>query len=263
MTITSKDNHLVKQWRLLSADGRARRKQGLFACEGARLCMDAALSGIVIEAVLYTEKAASHYASQLDIVWNTAQTKAEISASLAQYMADTASPQGIFCICKMPQTTFSVTSLAPNGRYLALEDIQDPSNLGTVIRTAEALGFAGLLLSDGCCDVYNPKVLRGSMGGVFRLPCLWSGDFVHAIPALQQTGRRCLACVPDPEAVPVTAEKLDTAICFIGNEGNGLRPETIVACDGKVTIPMPGRAESLNAATAAGIVMWEQVRRGE
>lgn len=263
MTITSKDNHLVKQWRLLSADGRARRKQGLFACEGARLCMDAALSGIVIEAVLYTEKAASHYASQLDIVWNTAQTKAEISASLAQYMADTASPQGIFCICKMPQTTFSVTSLVPNGRYLALEDIQDPSNLGTVIRTAEALGFAGLLLSDGCCDVYNPKVLRGSMGGAFRLPCLSCGDFTATIPALQKAGRRCLACVPDPEAIPVTAVKLNTAICFIGNEGNGLRPETIVACDGKVTIPMPGRAESLNAATAAGIVMWEQVRRGE
>lgn len=264
MTVTSKDNHLVKQWRLLSADGRARRKQGLFACEGARLCMDAALSGIVIETVLYTEKAASHYASQLDAVFNVAQTKAEISASLAQYMADTTSPQGIFCICKMPKSVFSVTTLATNGRYLALEDIQDPSNLGTVIRTAEALGFAGLLLSDGCCDIFNPKVLRGSMGGVFRLPCLSCGDFTATIPALQKAGRRCLACVPDPEVTPVTVELLDhTAICFIGNEGNGLRPETITACDGKVTIPMHGRAESLNAATAASIVMWEQVRRGE
>ena len=146
--------------------------------------------------------------------------------------------------------------------YLALEDLQDPGNLGTVVRTAEALGFGGLILSAGCCDLYNPKVLRGSMGGVFRLPAYITADMVTTVGRLRTKGFRCFACVPDEDALPVqTAPFGPGSICLIGNEGNGLRPETVAACGERLTIPMAGRAESLNASMAAGIVLWEMARR--
>lgn len=262
MVISSKENRFVKLWRQLSADGRARRKQRLFACEGARLCMDAALSGICISAVLYTEKAADTYAAQLQPVLDAAQNTVKITPQLAQYMADTASPQGVFCICEMPKNAVQPSVLSLNGRYLALEDMQDPANLGAVIRTAEALGLDGLLLSVGCCDAYSPKVLRGSMGGVFRMPLLLVDNMISAVTALREKGFRVYACVPDADAENVCDTSLgDGCIPLIGNEGNGLRKETIAACDARITIPMGGRAESLNAAMAAGIIMWELKRR--
>ena len=151
-------------------------------------------------------------------------------------------------------------TIEPHARYLALEDIQDPANLGTVIRTAEALGLSALLLSDGCCDPYNPKVLRGSMGGVFRLPLLPAGDLAHTAEILGRRGVRCFACVPQGGEDLRRAGLSAGAVCLIGNEGRGLRPETAAACTGRLTIPMGGRAESLNAAMAAGIVMWELCR---
>lgn len=264
MTVSSKDNRLVKEWRGLSADGKTRKSEQRFACEGARLCMDAALSGVSILTVLYTEKSAAQYSSQLSAILQVAKSAVIITPAIAQYMAETMSPQGIFCICEMPQKPFSVSSFPENGYLLALEDIQDPSNMGAIIRTAEALGFSALLLSNGCCDIYNSKVLRGSMGGVFRLPCMNACDFTSTVPALREAGYRCLACVPSEEAFLITQASLNKkTICLIGNEGNGLRPATIAACDGTVTIPMKGKAESLNAAMAAGIVMWEQIRQGE
>lgn len=258
MTVSSKDNPTVKAWRLLSSDGRARRKQGRFACEGARLCRDAAQSGLIIDAVLYTEKAKETYGALLEPVLARAKAVLELTPSLAASLSDTASPQGVFCICQTPDNTLSPDALQPDGRYLALEDMQDPANLGATLRTAEALGVSGILLSEGCCDLYNPKVLRGSMGGVFRLPLMRTGDFAAHIPVWRHKGLRCFACVPDRTALPVTKAGLPAGgICFIGNEGNGLKPETAAVCDTRITVPMAGRAESLNAAVAAAIILWE------
>ncbi len=258
MIISSKDNPIIKSFRQLSSDGRARRKQRRFACEGARLCRDAALSGLTVETVLYTPKAADIYADHLESLLACARSAYEITPALAEHLSDTATPQGIFCICEMPENSLSPEKLSSDGRYLALEDMQDPANLGAVIRTAEALGVSGILLSVGCCDLYSPKVLRGSMGGVFRLPLMLIDDFSVHIPAWQQAGLRCFACVPDRSALPVTEANLPAGgICFIGNEGNGLKPDTVAACQTRVTVPMAGRAESLNAAVAAAIVLWE------
>lgn len=261
MTVTSKENPQVKKWRQLSADGRTRRKENAFAVEGARLCHDAAVSGVCITVLLYTETAKTQYAEAFGAIAAVAEGTMEIADALAKYMSQTTTPQGMFCICKMPTHPLSVETLSPNGRYLALEDVRDPANVGTVIRTAEALGLDGILLSAGCCDLYNPKVLRGSMGGVFRLPFAVM-DYVPAdIALLRDKGFCAYACVPDSSAVSICDIPLkDGAICFIGNEANGLTQETIAACDTVVTIPMAGRAESLNAAMAAGIVMWEMKR---
>lgn len=175
---------------------RARRENRLFAIEGARLCADAARSGAAVTAFLYTRRAAETYRSYWEPVAAAAQRRFEIPEALMKYAADTATPQGMLCVCAMLDNRPGLDTIEPHARYLALEDIQDPANLGTVIRTAEALGLSALLLSDGCCDPYNPKVLRGSMGGVFRLPLLPAGDLAHTAEILGRRGVRCFACVP-------------------------------------------------------------------
>ena len=261
MTVTSKDNQWVKEWRRLNDSAKYRRETGLFAIEGARLCGDAARSGVELKAVLYTASALAVYGNVVEPLLAAADTAVEISPELSRHMSDTINPQGVFCIAKMLDNSLIIDKINIIGTYSALEDIQDPGNMGTVIRTAEALGLDGILLSDGCCDLYNPKVLRASMGGVFRMPLMRVGDMAQAVELLQEKGLTAFACVVDSSAMPITEAGMGKgSIALIGNEGNGLRSETIAACQHSVTIPMAGRAESLNASMAAGIILWEMSR---
>ena len=261
MTVTSKENQWVKEWRGLCDSAKKRRESGLFAIEGARLCGDALRSGVELRAVLYTPAALAIYGDIVGPLIQAAETDIEISPEISRYMGDTANPQGVFCIAKMLDNSLIIDKINIMGFYGALEDIQDPGNMGTVIRTAEALGLSGILLSDGCCDVYNPKVLRASMGGVFRMPLLRVGNMAQTVAALQERGMTAYACVVDAEATPITDAAFgDGSVALIGNEGNGLKADTVAACRHAVTIPMNGRAESLNASMAAGIILWEMTR---
>jgi len=256
--LTSRENPIVKECIKLSADARARRKSGRFVVEGARLCEDAARSGIVIEAALATSAAMEKYADRWAVIADAARRTYTMSEAVAKALSDTGSPQGVVCLCAVPAAI--PADIHSQGRYVALENLQDPGNMGTVIRTAEALGVDGILLSAGCCDLYNPKVLRASMGGVFRLPLWPTPTFCEDLRSL---GERMpvLACVVDADATPVTACSFDGAVAVIGNEGNGLSEAAVAACTHRVTIPMAGRAESLNASMAAGILMWELCRQ--
>ena len=261
MTVTSKDNQWVKEWRRLNDSAKYRRETGLFAIEGARLCGDAVRSHVELKAVLYTASALAVYGNVVEALLASADTAVEISPELSRHMSDTINPQGVFCIAKMLDNSLIIDKINIIGTYSALEDIQDPGNMGTVIRTAEALGIDGILLSDGCCDIYNPKVLRASMGGVFRLPLMRVGDMAQTVVTLQEKGLTAFACVVDASATPITQAGMGSgSIAVIGNEGNGLRAETVAACKHSVTIPMTGRAESLNASMAAGIILWEMAR---
>ena len=238
-SITSRDNRLIKEGRRLLADAKYRRQTGLFLLEGARLCADAARSGVAIRTVLVTARAREGYGEQLQAIRRGSGAEAayvEISEEISRHLGDTASPQGIFCICKTLDNRAALDTINRMGRYIALEDMQDPANLGTVVRTAEALG-------------------------AFRLPFYAVGEMGAAIAALQARGMTGWACVVDPAATPVHKAALGPgSICVIGNEGNGLRPETAAACRGRLTIAMAGRAESLNASMAAGIILWELMR---
>ena len=258
MEITSRENRMIKDYRRLCGDAKYRRQSGLFVTEGARLCADAVRSHITIETALITARARAQYADSTEAVERVALQTFEIPETLSDYLSDTESPQGVFCICRIPAfTQLTMTG----GRFAALERIQDPGNLGTMIRTAEAFGLDGVLLSDGCCDPYSPKVLRSSMGGVFRLPLIAAGNLAKYLPTLHENGFRSYACVVDGDAAVVQNTVFgDGAVCVIGNEGNGLLPETVAVCSQRITIPMAGRAESLNASMAAGIVFWEMVR---
>ncbi len=261
MEITSRDNRLIKDYRRLSGDAKYRRECGLFVAEGARLCGDAVRSHILIETALITAHARRQYPEIVAQVEGVARQVADIPDTLSAYLGDTDTPQGIFCICRIP-----LSEHVPDvgRRYAALERIQDPGNLGTMIRTAEAFGLGGVLLTDGCCDPYSPKVLRSSMGGVFRLPLIAVGTLAERLPQLHAEGFRSYACVVDRDALAVQQTVFPRgSICVIGNEGSGLLSETARACSERVTIPMAGRAESLNASMAAGIVFWEMVRDHE
>ena len=260
--ITSRDNPILKEYTRLMADASYRRESGLFALEGARLCADAAVSGMEIRTVLYTARAAEQYGSYLKPLLSSCSDLREIAAPLARRLSSTQAPQGIFCICRRLDNQLSLGKIERYGRYLLLEDVQDPGNLGSIVRTAEALGMNGLFLTPGCCDLYNPKVLRGSMGGVFRLATGRTGDLPRLLAYLREKGLSSFACVADARALPVQEAGLGKGcICLIGNEGAGLRPETAALCDRRITIPMEGRAESLNASIAAAIVLWEMSRQ--
>ena len=138
--------------------------------------------------------------------------------------------------------------------------MQDPANLGAVIRTAEALGINGAILYN-CCDLYNPKALRASMGSILRLPVLISENLAEDIKAYKANGFKSYAAVPDSNARDITkVDFFGSDICVIGNEGNGVSNQVLSACDELITINMLGRAESLNAFAAGAITMWEMLR---
>ena len=261
MVITSRDNPAIKRVRGLLGSAKARKESGRFVLEGARLCEDAARSGIEVEAAFLTARAEEAYPDQTRAVRQVAGTVYEIPENLAAFIGDTQHPQGVFCVCAPPPARLSAEELPKNGRFMALENVRDPGNLGTIIRTAEAFGIDGLLLSAGCCELYSPKVLRGSMGGALRLPVAVVPDLPAAISRWNEQGFRTVACVADASATPLPEAKLgDGCMLFIGNEANGLTAETQAACTARMTIPMKGRAESLNAAVAACIALWELSR---
>ena len=260
--ISSRENPLVKAYGRLCASKAFRASGRRFAIEGARLCGDALESAVPIESAFLTREAVEKYGGVAQRLLQSSAQIYEISQPVAQKMADTQNPQGIFCIARMLDKPMRLDKININGAYIALENLQDPGNLGTVLRTAEALGLSGVILSPGCADVYSPKVLRGAMGAVFRLPFAASEDFPGLLRALSQKGVRTVAAVADRSAVSVLeAELSHGAVAAIGNEGAGLTQESVAACAQRVTIPMGGRAQSLNASAAATILMWEICRR--
>ena len=259
--IQSRDNGLVKEYVRLCGDRRLRRETRRFVIEGARLCADALASGVRVEQAFLTLPAAGRSPELAAALEKAGAAVYEISDSVAQKMADTRNPQGIFCTAVLPSEIFRPEAVDRSGVYAALENLQDPGNLGTVLRTAEALGLDGVLLSEDSADVYSPKAVRAGMGAVFRLPVAWAPDLPELLTRLGGEGMETLAAVPDAQARSIRdVRPAGGAVIVIGNEGAGLTPECIRACRQRVTIPMRGRAESLNAAGASAILMWELIR---
>lgn len=255
-TIESRSNDKIKVVQKLSSSSRFRNERQEFFLEGARLCFDAAVSKIKIKQVFFTDTAMEKYPEKLEKIISSADEVYRISREVASKIADTQSSQGVFAVCEMPKNS---SNLDPNGKYIFLENIQDPSNLGAIARTAEALGINGAVLCS-CCDVYNPKAQRAAMGSLLRLPLIFTDDAVHTLSECRKSGMMTLASTPDASAEKITDIKLDGGvITVVGNEGNGVTQETMAICR-KVTIPMKGRAESLNASMAAALLMWEMMR---
>ena len=254
--ITSRENSLITLISSLQTSAKARRENGLFVLEGLRICSDAFENGIGFDKLIVSNNAFEKYHDTVEKFSENAAECFLLPDRLFARISDTLSPQGICALCKTP--VLYEDGIDPNGRYVALDNISDPSNLGAIARTGEALGAAGLILSSGCCDPYSPKALRASMGTLLRIPLIILHDFAAR---LKNTGLRTFACVPDQNALPITkAEFNDGCTVIIGNEANGITAATKEAADQLIMIPMNGRAESLNAAAAAAIAVWEMLK---
>jgi len=231
-----------------------REKTGCFAMEGYRLILDAMESGVCVTALLLTQKAQAQYAQSLLLA--SPQTRVLlISDALAKEIADTENAQGVFAVAEMlPEQTRMPQA---NSRSMLLHQVQDPANLGAVLRTAEALGTDGLYLYQ-CCDLYNPKTLRSSMGALFRVPLCRIKDMPLFFAHCRENGVQTCAAVVDRDAQKLGAFSFSGgAVVMIGNEGNGLPSDVSGACDVRLTIPMAPASNSLNAAMAAGLFLWE------
>lgn len=251
MELTSRKNDTVRRFKELARDKKLRDEMGVFVAEGDHLCGEAVSCGLEIVTALYTEKAREKYPQAVEKLIAAAESSAVISQDIAEYISDTKAPQGLFA--EIRRSEFSQPA---DGRLVILDGVQDPGNVGTIIRTAEAFGIAGVLLSPKCADILSPKVLRASMGSVFRLPCILC-DVPQAVTELREKGYAVYGSMLDETAQKLGDIRFGTkAAVVIGSEGGGITEETKAACTGGLYIPITG-AESLNAAAAATVMIWE------
>ncbi len=260
--ITSMTNPRIRRLVELRKKAKLRRETGLFIIEGTRLCMDTPER--FLEEVYVTE----------DWLRTAAPADAEkiqrfhpliLAEEVMAKAADTDTPQGILCAARMPVWTRQDLLGGPDGTpaplLLVLEDVRDPGNLGTIFRTAEAAGATGILMSRGTVDLFNPKVVRATMSAIFRMPFVISEDLIRDLGDLRERGIVSYAAHLRGKR-PYDELPLTQGTAFlIGNEANGLSDSLTEAAAEKIIIPMAGGAESLNAAMAAGILLFEASRQ--
>ena len=248
--LRSRQNAVVRLIRALASDADVRTKEGLFLCDGEKLLQEAVRSNAGICHMLWKETPGSGSGSY------------EKEYVLSDELFDYVSPMK-----NSPGPLFTVRMRSPErenkaARVILLEEIQDPGNVGTVLRTADAFGTDAVILLEGCADLYSPKTVRASMGAVFRQNVLRMSR-TEAVRFCRRQGLPLYAAALSPRAKDLRSVSLSRAAVAIGSEGHGLSRELISLCDGEVIIPMCGGAESLNAGVAAAIVMWEMCRQEE
>lgn len=253
--ITAKDNQLIKNIAKLQGSSRFRHECEMFVLEGMRLCADALENNVHFEKILFTQGFREKNQEIMNKFIDNSDESFEISEQLFNKISDTKTPQGVLSVCRMQKN--DSFEFDKNGKYIALENIGDPSNLGAICRSSEALGIKGIIVSSDGCDPYSPKVLRASMGTVLRMPVFITDDLVSTLKGCELMK---YACVVDNAEKITDVSFAGGCISLIGNEGSGLTDEVISICDKRITIPMAGRVESLNASVAAAIVMWEMVK---
>ena len=256
--IDSVNNEKIKYAVKISSSSSKRKEDRMFFLEGLRLCRDAALTGVKIRMAFITDKAYEKNCEDALFIFEKAKEAYLVSEAVANKMSLTENSQGFYCLCEYAWV-LSEKDIDPKGKYIALENVRDPSNLGAICRTAEALGINGVILS-GCCDRYSPKSQRAAMGSLLRLPAFESDNLPETLLSLKERGMKLYATTPDENVSVITkSDMAGGVVSVIGNEANGVTDETFAVCE-KLTIPMKGRAESLNASMAAAITMWEMMR---
>ncbi len=249
--ITSRENGKIKYACRLAASAGARRAEGAFLAEGYKLCRDLA-QHCPPRMLFYTEAALQKHPQLAGMPC----PQYLVAEHVAQKLADTQAGQGVFAVLEMPRPPAGL--LRPGGRYLALERVQDPGNLGALLRSAAAFGYTAALLSPGCADPFAPKTLRAGMGAAGVIPALPTEDLPAALAALAAQGVACLAAaLQGSRPLDELAGPWPGGLCIvIGSEGQGLSQKAIAACTASVRIPMAGGIESLNAGVAGGVLLW-------
>ncbi len=248
--ITSARHPLLRQLRTLQGKRGDRRQAGLFLCDGWKLLDEALLHGGDLTAVVTVS------GRDLPELPETVPVY-EIPEKLMASVAPSDTPQGVLFTCRIPDRP--LPDRLERGRYLVLETLQDPGNVGTILRTGDALGLTAAFLLPGCADPYGPKTVRASMGAVFRLP-FYETTLEPLCGLLERSGLPLWGATPGPGAVDVRTADLHCAAVAVGSEGRGLSEALLARCAGRVILPMEPRCESLNAAVAAALLLWEMNR---
>lgn len=256
--ISSTNNPQIKNLALLQRKAKARKEQGLFVVEGIKMILEAKDSGLLnkvymSESFYQNNNKLSELFSHIDY--------GLLSDTVFKQVTDTMTPQGIMGTVRIPVHSLDKMIEKKNGFILLLEDIRDPGNLGTIIRTAEGAGVTGIILNSSCADILQPKVVRSTMGSIYRVPYYESSDFIGLLSRLKKAGFSLYAAHLSGSSYDTKGGYLGRCGLMIGNEAAGLSEEASSMADKLIRIPMAGKVESLNAAVAAAILMYEAARQ--
>lgn len=261
MIITSRKNQTVQKSRLILSEKRFRDSEGVFGTEGCKLAEEALNAGFNADFAVITEAAAEKFSKTVRLIENNCDIY-YVTPEIYLYLSEQKAPQGIFLALRKKSALDKskiLDKILSGSTILMLDCVQDSGNLGTMIRTAEALGINGIILGEGCADLWSPKTLRSAMGSIFRASAV-SLPLEEAVEKAKNGGFEVYAAMLDSTALPLGSFKFGakTAV-IIGNEGHGVSESLAAKCK-KLYIPITS-AESLNAAAAAAVLCWEMKKR--
>ena len=248
--ITSRSNPLMTHIRKLVSSRSYRREHGEYIGDGVKLLEEAVRWNAPVTTVVYTKGTAVPSVPE-------AVRMVEVPEDLMRSISPMEAPQGALFIARIPEN--SLPKCLGGQRYLAMEGVQDPGNVGTILRTADAYEADGVILLDGCADLYNPKTVRSTMGALFRVKA-WNTTLDELCGVLRRSELPLLGAALREDTVDAREADLRHAVVLIGSEGRGLSEAALNACDKTIKIPMSERCESLNAAIAAATLLWEGYR---
>ena len=254
MFITSRNNDLVKKVKSLK-EKKFRDEYNQYIIEGERFVGEAIKEKANIDYIFVEE----------GYNWNNIEVDSnkviQVSKSVMEAMSCVKNSQGILALVyKEPQTSIDSIDLNDERFFLILDNVQDPGNVGTIIRTADSIGLKYIFVRDTSCDIYNPKVLRSTMGSIFRVKCLMFNDIYKLVDSLKSNGIKVYATSLDTDTSIYNCDFEKSAV-VVGNEANGVDEEFFKVADKIIKIPMRGNAESLNVAVASSIIMYEAYRQ--
>ncbi len=259
--LTGSRNPLIKGVRALKSKS-GRDEKGLFFIEGARFVAEALKERVSILYAVLSETFSSGGGSEelLGKLNASAFDCYVIPDRIFASISDTQTPQGILAVLSLERKQLK-NALPSNGLFVILDTIKDPGNMGAIIRTADAAGCAGVIVTDGCVDVFNPKVLRSTMGSIFHVPVYHCGSIIEAMNIVRKSGFMLCASRAEGAVSIYEADLSGQVAMIVGSEAEGIGTETAENSDLLIKIPMEGRAESLNASVAAGIIIFEVMRQ--
>lgn len=260
--ITSSANARVKQVVQWQTKAKERRRDKVFLAEGIKM-FEEAPEEAVREVYLSLETEEKLGAQADGRLWGKLQRTGyeTVSSEVFAKMSATQTPQGILTVLQQPEYSLEDLLKKPNPLFVVLENLQDPGNLGTILRTGEGAGITGVIMSNNTVDIFNPKTIRATMGSVYRVPFVYTEDLGEVIKKLHANGIHTYAAHLQGEDFYDSFSFAEPTAFLIGNEGNGLTRETADSAESYLKIPMEGQVESLNAAVATALLMYEAHRQ--
>jgi TrmH family RNA methyltransferase len=254
--ITSTGNQQVKNIALLTKKAKERKNQGMFVVEGKKMFSEAPkewIQSVYVSESFLKEAEADTLLKGFDYE--------VLSDSVFKSISDTQTPQGILCLVQCPQYELEDLLRGADTHLLILESVQDPGNLGTMLRTGEGAGITGVIMNQTTVDIFNPKTIRSTMGSIYRVPFYVSDNLAETVAALKQRDISVYAAHLNGKLSYEEPDYTGACAFLIGNEGNGLSDEIAGLADTYIKIPMEGKVESLNAAISASLLMYEANRQ--